>query len=267
MVLELSAEQAAIIHDALTRAGKESGMKDRASLFSHIAKRFLDNGHGSPVEFLKKPPYQVVIHHHPGSGVTWTESARGPVYMPSADFDRVLCDAEMVDMPAMGENEQGEPGPLHEVASASSGEPGEHDGAGGYEQPETPIEHVNRLYQAYRDRGRARKRGAATKSGRAGMNPEARQGERPGKQGRTGTIPPALRKKVLLRDGGRCQVPGCGRSHHVEVHHLMPMGVGGEHAPEGLLVLCSGCHRNVHDGGLSIEGTLPGGLIFRTIHR
>ncbi len=91
MVLELTAEQAAVIHDALTRAGKESGMKDRASLFSYMAKRFLDNTHGSPGEVSKKPPYQVVIHHHPGSGVTWTESTRGPVYMPQAAFDRVLC--------------------------------------------------------------------------------------------------------------------------------------------------------------------------------
>jgi hypothetical protein len=93
MVLELSVEQAAVIHDALTRAGKESGMKDRASLFSYMAKRFLDNAHGSPDDVSKKPPYQVVVHHHPGSQVTWTESARGPVYMLQAAFDRVLCDA------------------------------------------------------------------------------------------------------------------------------------------------------------------------------
>ncbi len=242
MVLELSAEQAALIHDALRKARKESGDRDRASLFTHMARRFLDKGQESLGGISKKPPYQVVIHHYPGTGVTWTESAHGPVYMPPAAFDRALCDAEIMDIPA----------PMQEIKAESMQR--KPVPAGGDERPETTVEEVNRLYQVYRDRG-----GAKT-------------GEEAGKRKRrrTGTIPPALRKKVLLRDGGRCQVPGCGRSHHVEVHHLMPLGAGGDHRPEGLLVLCSGCHRNVHEGRLVIEGHAPsrgqsGRLIFRRL--
>jgi predicted HNH restriction endonuclease len=70
---------------------------------------------------------------------------------------------------------------------------------------------------------------------------------------------------VLLRDSFRCQVPGCGRAQHVEVHHLMPLGAGGSHVPEGLLVLCSDCHKNVHEGRLSIGGRAPDRLVIRRL--
>jgi hypothetical protein len=154
-------------------------------------------------------------------------------------------------MPAMSAHEHGKPG-LDGGKRVESAQESPVS-AGGDGQPDTPIEQVNRLYQALRDRGRKKAREETGSKKEGGKK----------KRGRTGTIPPALRKKVLLRDEGRCRVPGCGRSHHVEVHHLMPRGAGGDHVPEGLLVLCSGCHKNVHEGRLSIEGTLPGRLIFR----
>ncbi|MEO8183807.1 MAG: hypothetical protein ABI895_33705, partial [Deltaproteobacteria bacterium] len=34
------------------------------------------------------------------------------------------------------------------------------------------------------------------------------------------TIPPALRRAVLLRDRRRCQVPGCTNTRWLDVHHL-----------------------------------------------
>ena len=53
MVIELSAEQAAIIHDALNSARKESGAKDRASLLAHIARNFLDGAHKDKITVQK----------------------------------------------------------------------------------------------------------------------------------------------------------------------------------------------------------------------
>jgi 5-methylcytosine-specific restriction endonuclease McrA len=178
-------------------------------------------------------------------------------------------------MPAKSAHEHEKPGLECGVRAERTQE--EPAPGGGDEQPETPIEQVNRLYQAYRHRERSKKRDAATTIERTGTSRSAEQRERTGKQGRTGIIPPALRKKVMLRDRGRCppcggrRVPGCGRVHYGEVHHMKPRGVYGEHVLEDVLVLCSRCHENVHDGRLVIERALSphggqaGGLIFRRL--
>ncbi|MFH1465606.1 MAG: HNH endonuclease [Pseudomonadota bacterium] len=63
------------------------------------------------------------------------------------------------------------------------------------------------------------------------------------------SIPPAVRRAVLVRDGGRCQVPGCRNRRHVEVHHLTPRSAGGGHTPQNLVTLCSCHHDMVHRGG------------------
>ena len=44
-----------------------------------------------------------------------------------------------------------------------------------------------------------------------------------GRDGSTGArqgVPPALRRAVLARDRGCCQVPGCTHSPYVDVHHI-----------------------------------------------
>jgi hypothetical protein len=173
MVLELSAEQAAVIHDALRQARKECGAGDRASLLAYMARKFLDNAHGSPGEVSKKPPYQVVIHHHPGSGAAWTESARGPVYMPQAAFDRALCDAELVHMPAMSAHEHGMPGAESEKSAVITQEA---PAPGGDEQPGTAMDQVNRLYRAYRNRGRRKAREDAGTGRESGKKRRGRRG-------------------------------------------------------------------------------------------
>ncbi|MFH1466703.1 MAG: hypothetical protein ABIO70_20120 [Pseudomonadota bacterium] len=66
------------------------------------------------------------------------------------------------------------------------------------------------------------------------------------------SIPPAVRRRVLVRDGGRCQVPGCRNRRHVEVHHLRPRAEGGGHGPENLLTLCSCHHDMVHRGVIQL---------------
>jgi hypothetical protein len=48
----------------------------------------------------------------------------------------------------------------------------------------------------------------------------------------TQTIPPAIRREVLRRDGGRCVVPGCTNHRFIEVHHIDLKSEGGGHDPE-----------------------------------
>ena len=62
------------------------------------------------------------------------------------------------------------------------------------------------------------------------------------------TIPPAVRRKVMARDGYRCLTPGCGAARFLEVHHVVPRAEGGSNKPDNLVTLCSACHRLSHEG-------------------
>ncbi len=61
------------------------------------------------------------------------------------------------------------------------------------------------------------------------------------------TIAPAVRAAVLARDHHRCQSPGCGSTHFLEVHHVVPRREGGTNRPENLVTLCGRCHRFAHE--------------------
>jgi len=54
-----------------------------------------------------------------------------------------------------------------------------------------------------------------------------------------------LRRKILQRDGWRCQV--CGIRTNLQVHHLNYRGRGGSDRKENLISLCADCHRQVHE--------------------
>ncbi len=101
---------------------------------------------------------------------------------------------------------------------------------------------MNRLFQYYRQKAREKK-----KTGKSGAPPA---GPAPARRSAR-TMPPSLRARVMLRDGGRCppcegrQAPGCGRSRFVEVHHIRAVGAGGAHDPAKSLVLCQA---QVHEG-------------------
>ena len=53
-----------------------------------------------------------------------------------------------------------------------------------------------------------------------------------------------LRKKVLDRDGWRCQV--CGSSTDLHVHHLVRRSRLGDDAFDNLITLCATCHQDEH---------------------
>ena len=64
------------------------------------------------------------------------------------------------------------------------------------------------------------------------------------------TIPPKVRRGVLLRDGLPCVVPGCTNRLWLEVHHLVPRAAGGSNEAGNLATLCSTHHGLVHEGNL-----------------
>jgi hypothetical protein len=76
-------------------------------------------------------------------------------------------------------------------------------------------------------------------------------------------VPPAVRRKVVRRDGGRCVVPGCRNATFADIHHLVLRSEGGGHDEDTLVVLCCAHHRAEHRGQLIIEGRVSTGLRFR----
>jgi hypothetical protein len=69
-------------------------------------------------------------------------------------------------------------------------------------------------------------------------------------------IPAAVRRAVHERDGGRCrfvddQGRRCSERHRLELHHRHPFGMGGDHSPANVSLLCSSHNRLLaeHDYG------------------
>ena len=76
-------------------------------------------------------------------------------------------------------------------------------------------------------------------------------------------IPPAVRRQITRRDGGRCVVPGCRHAVFLDLHHIVLRSEGGDHNPDALVTLCSAHHRAQHRGQLVITGRVSTGLVFQ----
>ena len=57
-----------------------------------------------------------------------------------------------------------------------------------------------------------------------------------------------LRSSVLDRDGHSCKIAGCDSRDHLNVHHIMPVKLGGADSPDNLITVC-----DIHHKGLHIE--------------
>ena len=69
---------------------------------------------------------------------------------------------------------------------------------------------------------------------------------------RTRTIPPAMRRALLIRDRG-CRFPGCASTHRLHGHHVRHWAKGGETSLDNLVLLCPFHHRLVHEGGFDVH--------------
>jgi hypothetical protein len=77
-------------------------------------------------------------------------------------------------------------------------------------------------------------------------------------------IPPAQRKKLLLRDRG-CVYPGCPHSRWVDAHHITWVEDGGPTDSSNLVLLCGYHHDLIHRKGWTITGNPDLGPV--TFHR
>jgi hypothetical protein len=68
-------------------------------------------------------------------------------------------------------------------------------------------------------------------------------------------IPTRVRRRVLDRDGRRCQVPTCRAMCALDLHHEGGWRAG--HDPARIVTLCDRHHRLRHEGKLRIEGSAP----------
>ena len=96
LVVDLDALQMSVLQDAFTKARKESGLRDRASLLVHIAKAFLEECPTSGKR--RKPRYQIVVHRHLPSGLAWCDTLKGERPVSPEVLEKALCDAEIVQL-------------------------------------------------------------------------------------------------------------------------------------------------------------------------
>jgi hypothetical protein len=69
----------------------------------------------------------------------------------------------------------------------------------------------------------------------------------------TRTVPPSIRRALVVRDRGCC-FPGCDRPPAwTDGHHLVHWADGGETALENLVLLCRPHHRLVHEEGWTLQ--------------
>jgi len=78
---------------------------------------------------------------------------------------------------------------------------------------------------------------------------------------RTRSIPPAIRRALMLRDHG-CAFPGCTHTRFLHAHHIEHWLHGGETSVANCLSLCSHHHHLVHEGGWKVTTAADGAFRF-----
>jgi len=76
-------------------------------------------------------------------------------------------------------------------------------------------------------------------------------------------VRPTLRRLALQRARYRCEARGCSHTAFLEIHHRRPVASGGRDDLEDLIVLCSACHRRLHEADArarDIAAAAPDGL-------
>ncbi len=78
---------------------------------------------------------------------------------------------------------------------------------------------------------------------------------------KTRTIPPAIKRALLVRDQ-TCRFPGCHHRSYVDGHHVAHWANGGRTALRNLMLLCTAHHRLLHEGDFRVESDGAGGWHF-----
>jgi hypothetical protein len=255
---DVAAETFALFRDAMNelRRRTAAGLDDDSALLEmarHVLAGPRDEGRAS---------YQVVLHLCPECG-SGRQQATGGLVPVDPDVIRMAhCDAQHV-----GSMPDPSPAPANDLEPDESR--GEHpdtsdpasvapDAPVGASTRESPgsLEHQDAHVGAATPESAAdTARSSSRASGPpAGVRVPARA---------TQTIPPALRRAVLLRDQHRCQVPGCNNVTWLDVHHIELRSEGGRHAPDNLICACGAHHRAAHRGKITIDRNEAGALRVR----
>ena len=80
---------------------------------------------------------------------------------------------------------------------------------------------------------------------------------------RARSIPPAIRRALMLRDRG-CAFPGCTHTAFLHGHHIEHWLHGGETSLENLVMLCTFHHHLVHEGGWTVAAESDGVFTFHS---
>jgi hypothetical protein len=78
---------------------------------------------------------------------------------------------------------------------------------------------------------------------------------------RARSIPPAIRRALMLRDHG-CAFPGCTHTRFLHAHHVEHWLHGGATSLDNLVMLCSFHHHQVHEGGWRITAAADKTFLF-----
>ncbi len=191
MVVDLPAEEMALVIRALDRVRREAGGKLTGS--EALVYLAADSLSGEVGETRTAERYQVVVHvGEDGAAYVETDDAAGRAPLRPAVIERLLCDVAL------------------------------------------------RVARDEKDGPRLSRRSRV--------------------------IPELLRRAVLLRDGGRCRVPGCRRRLWLDLHHLVPVWQGGRTIRSNLISICRFHHTMVHEGFLRCELDAGGEFQFRAVN-
>jgi hypothetical protein len=80
---------------------------------------------------------------------------------------------------------------------------------------------------------------------------------------RARSVPPAIRRALMLRDHG-CAFPGCTHTRFLHAHHIEHWLHGGNTSLENLVMLCTFHHHLVHEGGWTIIAKANGAPAFHS---
>jgi len=96
-----------------------------------------------------------------------------------------------------------------------------------------------------------------------GLVAAAQDGEALNVGRRTRSIPPAIRRALMLRDRG-CAFPGCTHGAFLHGHHVEHWLHGGETKLANLVMLCTFHHHMVHEGGWKVTADSGGSFVFES---
>ena len=200
---------------------------DTSAAILSLAKYRLEQGSADNKKRPGDRVYQVVYHRCSLCDAAWYETGDGPVGVAAGKVDRIESEAEVIHL---------------------------DDGV-------TPIVGVAPIVGvSQRDDTPRRSEAAHGKNDPRGSFISTINTPPVPKKERDRPNTPAIRQKVLTRDGNCCAVPGCENKGTLVSHHVKWRMHGGPTMVENEVCICQSCHSLAHEGLFSVKGSAPHGL-------